>query len=68
VLVALFEAPNYEYLDKNSPVCNSVALIDKETLETISVIELKKDELPNCVECFEKKVAAESRLSSIVAG
>ena len=66
--MALFETPNYEYVDKNSPACNSVALIDKETLETLSVSDLKKDELPNWVECFERKVTGDQRLSSIVAG
>ena len=68
ILLALFEAPNYEYLEKNSPACNSVALLNKETLETISVTDLKKEELPNCVECFERKIAGDQRLSSIVAG
>lgn len=49
-------------------MCNSIALLDKDSLETISVIDLKKEELPNCVLCFEKKVINESRLASIVAG
>jgi hypothetical protein len=57
VLIALFEAPNNEYLDKNSTVTNSVALIDKETMDTLSVSDLKKDELPNWVELFEKKIS-----------
>ena len=68
VLIALLEAPNYEYMDKNSQATNSVALLNKETLETLSVADMKKEELPNCVECFERKISSEQRLSSIVAG
>ena len=53
---------------KDNPAVNQVALLDKDTLEIASLFDLKKQELPNCIACFEKSISGESRLSSIVAG
>ena len=35
-------------------------------METLSVCDLKKEEVPNCVICFERKITGDQRLSSLV--
>lgn len=54
-MVVTLEAPNYEYMDPKSIAVNTVALLDKNTIETFDAFNLKKNELPNCLYYFEKR-------------
>ena len=55
LVVALMEAPNFEYIDKTSPAVNTICLLDKNTMQEHSSYHFKKEELPNCLFYFEKK-------------
>lgn len=61
-MLALFETPDFEYVIKESPAVNQVALLNKDSFGIASLFDLKKQELPNCITCFEKFITGESRL------
>ena len=55
LMVVTLEAPNFEYMDEKSAAINTVALLEKNTIETLDAYNLKKNELPNCLYFFEKR-------------
>jgi len=64
LFLAILETPDFDYIKKDTPAVNSLILLDKDTIETCHVQDLRKEELGNCLLTFEKTAAAgESRLS-----
>ena len=55
LMVVTLEAPNFEYMDEKSAAINTIALLEKNTIETLDAYNLKKNELPNCLYFFEKR-------------
>jgi CPSF A subunit region len=47
---------------------NSLVLLDKESFETIDSKDFKPMEQGNCIQCFERRMSSDSRISTSIGG
>lgn len=49
-----------QYLNKQAADTNSIVLIDRDTMQILSEVPCKKEELPSCLQCFEMRVSGQA--------
>jgi hypothetical protein len=65
IMLALLEAPEYQFIQRGIPAVNQLALMNKESMQTLCIADLRKEELGQSILCFEKKLPNDSRLNTL---
>lgn len=67
-MAVLMETPNFAYLDDSKPDVNTVALLNKNTLEVLTEYHFEKKESVNCLHTVEIRVSPGSLVTTSSAG